>query len=155
MISSGTLLQLRNEVTVRFWEMIGDFTGEERGLCAGCGGIVAGETVQMDAEREGPFPICGAKLCRHASEDSRQHVSAAALGHAGIPGGIDEGPPIRRGENSMKAFEDYVGVPSSCGFQSNSEAVGLHSVVRNTAETSHLARMRCEGSLLKGSANSK
>src|SRR6266481_5879299 len=104
MISSGTLSQLRNEATVGFREMLRDFTGEERGLRARCGGIVGGQAVQIDAEREGPFPICGAKLRRHASENSRQHVSAAALGHAGISGRIDEGPPIRRGENRMKTF---------------------------------------------------
>src|SRR5882762_8583188 len=44
---------------------------------------------------------------------------------------------------------DDVRVPSSCGFQGNSEAVGLHSVVRNTAETGHLARMRCEGKQMR------
>src|SRR5882762_6212272 len=144
MISSGTLLQLRDKATVGLRKMICNFASEERGLCATSRGIVGGEAVEIDAERERPFPIYGSKLRRHASENSRQDVSAAALGHAGISGGIDEDASIGRGEKGVKTFEDDVSVPSSCGFQGNSEAVGLHFVVRNTAETGHLARMRCE-----------
>ena len=127
--------------------MIGDFTGEERGLRAGCSGIVGGEAVQKDAEREGPFPICGTKLRSHTGQDSGQDVSAAALGHAGISRGIDEGASIGRGENGVKSFEDHVGIPGFCGFQGQAKAVGLHFVVRKAAEAGHLAGMRCDGEL--------
>jgi len=84
MISSSTLLQLRNKAAVGLRKMIGDFTGEERGLRAGCSGIVGGEAVQKDASARA-VPNLRTKLRSHTGQDSGQDVSAAALAMPGFP----------------------------------------------------------------------
>jgi len=111
--------------------MIRDFTGEERGLRAGCGDIVRqrGRAKWMPRAKCA-LPMVRAKLRRHASEDAGQDVPAAPFGHAGISSGIHKGSSIGCGENCMKSFKDHVGVPGFCGFQCNAKAIGLHFVIR-------------------------
>src|ERR1700687_1430996 len=91
--------------------------------------------------------MCGAKLRSHAREDSGQNVSAAALGHAGISGGIDEGASLGCSENGMETFEEDVYVPGFCGFQGKAESIRLHLVIRKAAETGHLAGMWRDGEM--------
>src|SRR6266849_9225598 len=144
-ISSATPLQLLQQVAARAGDSGGDFRRQKAGLVGISHGYFGGFAVQVDAERENTSPIVGLELRSQRSEQSGQDVAGATFCQAGITRSVDEGCSVGGGDDGVRSFEHYVGVPSAGGLLRDLDAIFLHRLCRTRYEARHFSRMGRDG----------
>src|SRR5487761_146563 len=77
---------------------------DQRRFAKFLGGQISRQPVEINAARERQRPALRARLRRQTREHSCEHISRAARGHSGIPGGINPRCAVRRGKNRLIAF---------------------------------------------------
>src|SRR5208283_10692 len=90
MTSSGTLLQLLEQLAPRKREGMGHFAGQNAGGVALLREKLRSQTVQIDAQSEHAQEFTSAKLRNPGGQQPRQHIPGPPLGQPGIPRGVDE-----------------------------------------------------------------
>src|SRR5207245_8406360 len=86
-------------------------------------GQVSGEAVEVAARLKGGEGIEASR--EEGADHPGQHVAAAARGHAGIAGRIDEDASIRAAEHAARALEDEMHAIPDARLAHDLDAVGL------------------------------